>query len=35
GGGVFNMHLAEELSKNHNITVVTTKFSNHISHEVV
>jgi len=35
GGGVFNMQLAEELSKNHNITVLTTKFSNHLSHEIV
>jgi len=35
GGGVFNKQLAEELSMNHNITVVTTKFSNHIPHEVV
>jgi len=35
GGGVFNMQLAEELSKNHNITVITTKFSNYISHEIV
>lgn len=35
GGGVFNMQLAEELSKNHNITVVTTKFGNDIPNEVV
>ena len=28
GGGVFNKHLAEELSKNNKITLITSLFGN-------
>ena len=34
GGGVVNQHLAEELSKEHQITLVTTRFAHEKPHEV-
>jgi glycosyltransferase involved in cell wall biosynthesis len=35
GGGVFNRQLAEELSKNNSITVITSKFGGLKPHEVI
>jgi glycosyltransferase involved in cell wall biosynthesis len=34
GGGVINKHLAEELSKKNNITLITTKFTDQKSYEI-
>jgi glycosyltransferase involved in cell wall biosynthesis len=35
GGGVFNKHLAEELTGSNNITIITSQFSSEHRHEII